>query len=93
MRFSIQICRYEHETKYFGKRCSRKSLSEMTGLQHLFVIFKLRLRLCDLSHRVEQQKLVVISRKEMSVRVQKGGCVANLLLASNILPNVQFYTL
>ena len=37
------------------------------------------LRPCDISHRVERQKLM-ISQEEMSVRVRKGGFVANLFL-------------
>ncbi len=43
-------------------------------------VFKLLLRPWDLSHRVERQKLMVISQDEMSVRVQKGGFVASLFL-------------
>ena len=42
----------------------------------------------DLSHRVERQKLTVTTREEMSVRVWKGGFVANLLLRLHFRPNV-----
>ena len=46
--------------------------SEMTGTQNLtFFIFKLLLRPWDLSPRVERQKLMVNSRQEVFVRVQK----------------------
>ena len=45
-----------------------------------FLIFKLLLRPWSLCHRVERQKLMVIRQEEMSVRVRKGGFVANLLL-------------
>ena len=45
-----------------------------------YVIFMLLLRPWDLSYRVERQKLMVNSRKEMPMRVQKGGFVANLLV-------------
>ena len=44
------------------------------------LFFKLPVRPWDLSHCVERQKLMVVSREEMSVRVQKGGFVFNLLL-------------
>ena len=46
----------------------------------VFHTFKLLLRPWDLSHRVERQELMVNSQEEMSVRVQKGVVVANLLL-------------
>ena len=42
--------------------------------------FKLFLRPWDLSHRVERQKLMVISQEEMSVRVRKDDFVVSLLL-------------
>ena len=65
----------------FWQRCSKIYFSEMTGMQKLIdFMFKLLLRPWDLSHRVERQKIMVISRREMSVRVRKGGFVANLLL-------------
>ena len=49
-------------------------VSENTGMQNLIsFIFKLFLRPCDLSHRVERQKRMVNSLEEMSVRVRKGG--------------------
>ena len=47
------------------------------GSPKRFVCFKLPLRPWDLSHRVERQKLIVNRREEMSVRVQKGGFMAN----------------
>ena len=60
-------------------------------MQHmLFVICKLLLQPWDLSHRVERQKLMVNSQEEMSVRVRKGGFVANLLLRYNFSLNVLF---
>ena len=50
-------------------------------MQNLFIlILKLLLRPGDLSHRVERQKLMVISWEEMSVRVWKGGFTASVLL-------------
>ena len=53
----------------------------MTGMRNfVFRIFMLLLWPWDLSHRVERQKLMVNSQEEMSVRVPKGGFVANLLL-------------
>jgi len=55
-------------------------------------MFKLLLRPWDLSHRVERHKLMVISRDEMSVRVWKGGFMANLLLHYIFRPNVLFET-
>ena len=58
----------------------------------LLGIFKLLLRPWDLSHCVERQKLMVISHEEMSVRVRKGGFVADLLLLSIFGPNVLFET-
>ena len=62
--------------------------SEMTGIPNLFYfIFKLLRRPWDLSHRVDRQKLILDSREEMSVRVRKGGFVANLLLRQNFGPN------
>ena len=45
----------------------------------------------DPSHRVERQKLMVISQEQMFVRVGKGGFVANLLSYWNFRPNVLFY--
>ena len=51
-------------------------------------IFKLRLRPWDQSHRVKRQKLMVINREEMSVRVRIGGFVADLLLRYIVGPNV-----
>ena len=45
-----------------------------------FCFLKLLLRPWDPSHRLERQKLMVNSRVEISVRVRKGGFVANLLL-------------
>ena len=54
--------------------------SEMTGMQHLTsLLFRLLLRLWDLSYRVERQKLMVKNWEEMFVRFWKGGFVANLL--------------
>ena len=58
-----------------------------------FLIYKLLLRPWDLSHRVERQKLMVTSQEAMSVRVRKGGFVVNLLLRSNVRPNVLLETL
>ena len=53
----------------------------MTGMQNLIsFICKLFLRPWELSPRVERQKLMVNSGEGMSVRVQKGGFMANLLL-------------
>ena len=61
----------------------------MAGMQHLcFLNFKLLLWPWGLSHRVDPQKLMVESREEMSVRFQKGGFVANLLLHYNFRPTV-----
>ena len=45
-----------------------------------FVLFKLLLVPWDLSHRVEHQRLIIISCEEMSERVPKGGFMVNLLL-------------
>ena len=53
-------------------------------------ICRLLLRPCNLSHRVERQKLMVNSREEMSVLVRKCGLVANLFLRQNVGPNVLF---
>ena len=59
----------------------KETCSETTGMQNLFfIICKLFLQPWDLSYRVERQKLMAISQEEMSVRVRKGGFVANLLL-------------
>ena len=46
----------------------------------VFYMFKLLLWPWDLSQHVERQKLMANSWEEMSVRVQKGGFVANLFL-------------
>ena len=63
--------------------------SEMMGERNLiFKMFKLLLRPWDLSHRVERQNLMVTSQEEMSLRVRKGGFVANLLLRWNFRPSV-----
>ena len=59
----------------------------------VFFIRKLLPRPWDLSHGVERQKLMVLSREEMSVRVRKGGFMVNLLLHHNFRPNVLFETL
>ena len=59
----------------------------------MFYVFELLLRPWELSHRVERQKLIVNRREEMSVRVWKGGLVANLFLRYNCGPNVIFETL
>ena len=65
----------------------------MTGMRNLtFVIFKLIPRPWDLSHRLERQKLMVISQEEKSVRVWKGGFVAKLLSHYNFRPKVLFET-
>ena len=48
--------------------------------KHDLFIFEMLLRPRDLSHRVERQKLMVIRREEVSVRVRKDGFVANSLL-------------
>ena len=72
------------------------SFSEMTGMRNLSCsTFRLLLLLqpWDLSHHVERQKLMVTSWEEVSVRVQKGGFVANLLLSLNVHPNVLSKTL
>ena len=69
------------------------SFSEMTGMRNLSCsTFRLLLLLqpWDLSHRVQRQKLMVNSLEEMSVRIWKGGFVANLLLDSKFRPNVLF---
>ena len=58
-----------------------------------YFVFELFLEPWDLSHRVERQKLMVNSQEEMSMRVQKGGFVANSLLRSDFGPNVLFETL
>ena len=44
------------------------------------IIFKLLLRPWDLSHRAERQRLMVNTQEEISVRVQKGSSLINLLL-------------
>ena len=49
-------------------------------MQHQTFYVKLFVRPWDLSRRVERQKLMAISWEEMSVRVRKGGFMANLLL-------------
>ena len=56
-------------------------------------ILKLPLRPWDLSHRVERQKLMVISWEEIFVRVWTGGLVANLLLHEMFGPSHLFETL
>ena len=61
-------------------------------MQKRTYLFKLIQRPWDLSHRVERPKLMVNSREKMSVRVRKGGLVANLLLRSNFGPSVLFET-
>ena len=53
---------------------------------HTVLLFKLLLRTWDLSHRVTSQE-------EISARVRKGGFMGNLLLHSNLRPNVLFETL
>ena len=63
--------------------------SEMTRMRNL-VILKLLLRPWELSHRGGRQKIMVMSREEMSVRVWKGGFMGNLLLHSIVRPNVLF---
>ena len=64
------------------------------GVQHLiFSLFKLLLRLWDLSNRVERQKFMVECREEMFMRVGKGGFMANLLFHYNFGPNGLFETL
>ena len=66
----------------------------MAGMRNLILwIFKLLLRPWDLSHRVEHQKLMVTSREEMSVRVRKGGFMANLILHLSFRPIVLFETM
>ena len=62
------------KSECFQKVCGFRS----DGLQKL-ICFKLLLRPWDLSHRVERQKLMVTSWREMFVRVRKGGFMANLL--------------
>ena len=93
--FSIRLCTCEHfEQNDVFAFCSNISCSEMTGMHNLFfLICKLLLRPCDLSHRVERQKLIVISREELSVRVQNSRFMANLLLHANVHSNVLFETL
>ena len=80
MRFSMRFCIYEHIQSHLLKIFSNKSFSEMTGVQHLFCFLGCSYGLGTLSHRIERQKLMVISRKEMSLRVRKGGFMANLFL-------------
>ena len=94
MRFSIRFGTNEHIQGYDLKRCSKHAFLETTGMQHLFFCFvKLLLRPWNLSRSVELQKLMVNSREEMSVRVQKFGFMANLLLYSILGPNVISETL
>ena len=73
----------------FVQRVPNKYFSEMTGMQHL-TFFTLLLRPWDLSHRVERQKLVAIGWEVMSVRVRKGGFMADLLLGQNLSPSFVF---
>ena len=71
-------------------------VSEMTRMQKLFnVIVGLLLRPWELPHRVKRHKLILLisSQEEMSVRVRKGGLVANSLLRWNFRPNLIFETL
>ena len=58
-----------------------------------YLVLKLLLRPWDLSHRVKPQKLMVTSQEEVSVPLQKGIFVANLLLRYNVRPNDLFETL
>ena len=90
MRLNIRFCIhiYKHIRKYVLRVFFEKQQFENDGeCNTRLVIFKLLLRPWDISHRVERQKLMVISREEMSVRVRKGGFVANLLLRQNFGPN------
>ena len=80
MKFSVRLCIYEHIRNYVFATFLKIYLSKMTGMQNLIIFLKMLLRPWDLSHRVERQKLMIISLEEMYVRVRKGGFVANLLL-------------
>ena len=56
-------------------------ISETMGIRNLIFLFvQLLLRPWDVSHPIERQKLMVNILVEMSVCVQKGGFMANLLL-------------
>ena len=61
--------------------CSKNVFSKNNGdAKPVFLFVFVLLRPWDISHRVERQKLMVKSWEEMSVRVRKGGFMANLLL-------------
>ena len=75
---TLYICIYSR--LLFGT-FSEHLFLEMTEMQHVFFCdSKLLVRPWDLSHRVERQKEMVNTWREMSVRVRKGGVMAHLLL-------------
>ena len=95
MRFSVRFCVYERIKNYVYATLFERLYFSNDGdaTPSFFFIFKLLPWPWDLSHRVERQKPMVNGQEEMSVRVQKCGFRASLLLHYNFGPNVLFETL
>ena len=60
--------------------CKKMSFPKTTEMRNHILYFQVAPTALGPVHRVERQELMVTSREEMSVRVWKGGFMANLLL-------------